>query len=84
MKALKVDRPLDRVKSDSKVVIQSISGDKSFIRRAAGRGFTPAASLYVIQNIGIGPLLVYLQDSMVALGRGEAKKIIVRKEDNAP
>ena len=82
MKTVDADIALDRLRSGSWAVIQSISGDKKFVRRVAGRGFTPAASLFVIQNIGIGPLIVYLRDTMVALGRGEAKKIIVRKRQH--
>lgn len=80
MKVVSEDISLDRIRPGSRTVIQSISGDKKFVRRAAGRGFTPEAALLVIQNFGIGPLIVFLCDSQVALGRGEAKKIIVRRQ----
>lgn len=73
---------LDQMRSGSWVIIQSIDGDKKFVRRAAGRGFTPEAALLVIQNFGIGPLIVFLCDTQVALGRGEAKKIIVRRRQH--
>lgn len=73
---------LDQMRSGSWVIIQSIDGDKKFVRRAAGRGFTPEAALLVIQNFGIGPLIVFLCDTQVALGRGEAKKIIVRRQQH--
>ena len=82
MKAVNEDMSLDRVKSGSWAVVQSISGDKKFVRRAAGRGFTPEAALLVIQNFGIGPLIVFLCDTQIALGRGEAKKIIVRRQQH--
>lgn len=73
---------LDQMRSGSWVIIQSIDGDKKFVRRAAGRGFTPEAALLVVQNFGIGPLIVFLCDTQVALGRGEAKKIIVRRRQH--
>lgn len=82
MKAVSQDMSLDRMRSGSWAVIQSISGDKKFVRRAAGRGFTPEAALLVIQNFGVGPLIVFLCDTQVALGRGEAKKIIVRRQQH--
>ena len=82
MKAVNEGMTLDRIRSGSWAVIQSISGDKKFVRRAAGRGFTPEAALLVIQNFGIGPLIVFLRDTQVALGRGEAKKIIVRRQQH--
>ena len=70
---------LDRVKAKTWAVIESISGGKAFVSRAAGRGFTPAAPLLVVQNFRIGPMIVFLRDTQVALGRGEARKIMVRR-----
>ena len=42
-------------------------------------GFTPGARLRVIQNRGRGPLIVAVRDTRVALGRGEAEKILVER-----
>ena len=42
-------------------------------------GFTPETPLSMVQNNGRGPVLVYLRDTMVALGRSEAKKITVQE-----
>jgi ferrous iron transport protein A len=57
------------------------------VSRLASLGFTPGARLRVIQNIGRGPIIVSLRDTRVALGRGEATKIIVERMvvgDNVP
>lgn len=43
-------------------------------------GFTPGTRVTVIQNYGHGPLIVRVRDTRVALGRGEAEKILVRRE----
>ncbi len=54
--------------------------------RLASLGFTPGANLHVVQNYGRGPIIVTLRDTRVALGRGEAQKILVEQssgEDNA-
>ena len=43
-------------------------------------GFTPGVGVDMVQNYGHGPLIVALRGTRVALGRGEANKILVRRE----
>jgi ferrous iron transport protein A len=52
-------------------------GGNHFLSRLAALGFTPGVQLKVIQNFGRGPIIVNLRDTRVALGRGEADKILV-------
>lgn len=40
-------------------------------------GFTPGVEVTMVQNYRHGPLLVSLRDTRLALGRGEASKILV-------
>lgn len=54
-------------------------GGHQFLSRLASLGFTPGASLRVVQNFGHGPIIVNLRDTRVALGRGEASKILVER-----
>jgi len=79
----KINSPisLDQLRVDSNASIKSILGDKNFISRAVGRGFTPGTKLIVVQNFKIGALIVFLRDTQVALGRGEAKKIMVDTDE---
>jgi ferrous iron transport protein A len=58
--------------------IQQIRGGHNFLSRLASLGFTPGARLRIVQNYGRGPLIVSLRDTRVALGRGEASKIVVQ------
>jgi ferrous iron transport protein A len=60
-------------------VVQSLDGGHEFRSRVANLGFTPGASLKVLQNRGHGPVLVSLRGTMVALGRAEAAKVLVRE-----
>lgn len=62
-------------------VIHSLSGGQRFISRVSAMGFTPETTVTMLQNNSRGPVLVYLHDSQVALGRGEAEKIIIKKDD---
>jgi Fe2+ transport system protein FeoA len=56
-----------------------MEGGHQFLSRLASLGFTPGARLQVIQNYGRGPIIVRLRDTRVALGRGEAQKILVEQ-----
>ncbi|SCY60365.1 FeoA family protein [Desulfoluna spongiiphila] len=71
---------LDRTGTGHRVRIKQLNGGRHFISRATGIGFTPGALVVVLQNYKVGPLIVYLRDTQVAIGRGEARKIIVGKE----
>jgi Fe2+ transport system protein FeoA len=70
---------LGTVKSGQLVQISSLKGGHHFLSRLASLGFTPGAKLQVIQNYGHGPIIVRLRDTRVALGRGEAEKILVQR-----
>lgn len=68
---------LSSLESGQAAVINSLNGGKRFISRASAMGFTPDTQVTMLQNSGKGPLLVYLRDTQVAIGRGEAQKIKV-------
>lgn len=59
--------------------IRRLAGGQAFLSRLAPLGFIPGARLRVIQNPGRGPLLVAMRGARVALGRGEADKILVER-----
>jgi ferrous iron transport protein A len=40
-------------------------------------GFTIGVSVTVVQNYRHGPMIVQVRDTRVALGRGEARKVLV-------
>jgi ferrous iron transport protein A len=68
---------LSTVRSGERVHIQRLEGGHTFLGRLASLGFTPGARARVVQNFGRGPIIVALRDTRVALGRGEAGKILV-------
>jgi Fe2+ transport system protein FeoA len=78
-----LDRGLDlaEIKSGTWVQIEQMAGGHQFLSRLASLGFTPGVRLKVLQNYGHGPLIVSVRDTRVALGRGEAEKILVAKPD---
>jgi len=55
--------------------VHDLSGGSDFRSRMASLGFTPGATVRMLQNYGHGPVIVSLRGSRVALGRGEAHKV---------
>ena len=57
-----------------------LEGGRGFIGRMAALGFNPGATIDVVRNDGFGPLIVNVLDTQIALGRGQASKVCVRRE----
>ncbi len=68
---------LGMVRTGQSVRIRRLTGGHNFLSRLASLGFTPGTRLDVVQNYGRGPIIVSLRGTRVALGRGEAEKILV-------
>jgi ferrous iron transport protein A len=60
-----------------RAIIESLGVGRLEVNRLAALGFTPGAEVDVLQNNGRGPLIVTVRGTQVALGRGEAAKILV-------
>ncbi len=63
-------------------VVRQLAGGRGFMSRLAALGFTPEAEVTMVQNFGHGPLIVLVRDTRVALGRGEAAKVLVEAVTN--
>lgn len=59
--------------------IESLPGGRGLMGRLAVLGFLPGEELTMVQNYGHGPVIVTVRDTRVALGRGEADQITVRR-----
>ena len=68
---------LSELKTGENAVVQDLQGVYSFRSRLAALGFTPGAKITMVQNLGHGPMIVSLRDTRIALGRGEAQKILI-------
>lgn len=64
-----------------RATILSFGSGRAIQNRLASLGFTPGVNVGMTQNYGFGPLIVTVRGARVALGRGEAAKIIVRRND---
>nr|MBC7245960.1 ferrous iron transport protein A [Chloroflexota bacterium] len=76
--------PLSALKAGETAFIRELLGGYSFRSRLAALGFTPGTEIKMLQNLGHGPLIVSLRDTRIALGRGEAQKILISVEKEHP
>ena len=63
-------------------MVRQLAGGRGFMSRLATLGFTPGVEVNMVQNFGHGPLIVMVRDTRVALGRGEAMKVLVGRMTN--
>ena len=70
--------PLSALGAGEHAVVAELSAGHSLLTRMVSLGFTPGAPVTVVQNFGRGPLIVLVRDARIALGRGEARRIMVR------
>ena len=69
--------PLVGLPSGAAGVVVGCGGGHGIVSRLAAMGFTPGSRVTVISNHNRGPILVMVHGSRIALGRGEAAKILV-------
>ncbi len=67
---------LSGVPAGSKAKVISITAGKGKVRRLMEMGILPGEILEVISN-SVGPVIVRVRGSMVAIGRGMASNILV-------
>lgn len=73
-------RSLDEVKTGDHAIFQTNTAEKGVSSRLTSLGFTPGVDIKMTQNYGHGPLVVTLRGTRVALGRAEARNIIVMRD----
>ncbi len=71
---------LSTLSPQEKGVVRLLQGGRGFVGRMAALGFTPGATVTMVQNFGRGPMIVLVRGTRVALGRGEGQKVLVQRE----
>ena len=70
---------VDLLPQGAAAVVRKLRGGGELVNRLAAMGLSEGAQLVVLQNTGHGPMLVSVRDTRIALGRGEASKVLVEK-----
>ena len=76
-----MDCSLIDLQTGEHALMVDMRGGKGLVGRLTSLGFTPGVELTMIQNMGRGPLIVLVRDTRIALGRGEAAQILVKRND---
>ena len=71
--------PLVQLAAGAHGIARDIQGGADFSGRLAGMGLTKGAYLEILQNTGRGPVLLRTHGTRIALGWGEALKILVEE-----
>jgi ferrous iron transport protein A len=71
--------PLSAMQAGERGVVVELSGGRGLLGRMTALGFTPGAEVTVVQNYGRGPVIALVRDARIALGRGEAGRLHVRR-----
>lgn len=72
---------LDQLAPGTRAVVSELQGGRGFVSRLAGMGVSVGCQIEVLQNPTHGPLLLRVRNTRVALGRGEASKILVKESE---
>ncbi|MBN1938729.1 MAG: ferrous iron transport protein A [Candidatus Aminicenantes bacterium] len=68
-----------------RAVVAGLAGGRRLMARMASLGFVPGVEVVMVQNLGRGALIVQVHQARLALGRGEAHRIlIVRPHPRVP
>jgi ferrous iron transport protein A len=61
----------------AKAVVRGLAGGSAFAARLAAMGLVVDSPLEVLQNRAHGPVLILVRGTRIALGRGEAARVLV-------
>jgi ferrous iron transport protein A len=62
----------------SRGAVRFLRGGEEFTHRMFALGFTPGVEVTIVQNYWRDQILVSVRDTHIALGRGEALKVLVK------
>ena len=71
------NKPLSEIKNGDRVTLNEVAVGRELTSRLTSLGLTPGVVVQVLQNQGRGPIIVNVRGTHIALGRGEAEKLLV-------
>jgi ferrous iron transport protein A len=68
---------LSEINTGRQVTLARVQVGLELTSRLTSLGLTPGVKVQVLQNHGRGPIIINVRGTHVALGRGEAEKLLV-------
>lgn len=75
--------PLSDLAAGETGIVHGFDAGRGLVARCLALGFTPGAEVRVVQKLNGGPMIALVRDTRVALGQGEARRILVRRLEAA-
>ena len=72
-------QPLSEIRAGARIVVRRVDGGRGILSRLAALGLVVGSDIEVLQNSQDGPMLVRAHNTRVALGRNEARKVVVEE-----
>ncbi len=73
--------PLSEIRKGEKGTLELMQTHMGLSNRLFALGLTPGVTVEMIQNYGRGPLIVNVRGTHVALSRGMARHLFIKKEE---
>lgn len=70
--------PLSDLSSGQSGLVRGLHGGRGFKARLAALGFTPGAQVTMVRNGAHGPVIVSVRETQIALGRGQAQRVLIQ------
>ncbi len=70
--------PLGKLPSGESGTIVDLAGVREFVARCLALGCTPGTRITMVRNSGLGPVIVLVRGTRLALGRNESMRVCVR------
>ncbi len=69
--------PLADLATGKEGIVRGFQAGRGLVARCLALGFTPGTPVRMLQNLRGGPVIALVRETRVALGRGEAQRILV-------
>jgi ferrous iron transport protein A len=69
---------LAQVSAGQRARVEAVQGGWGFVSRLAALGIIPGTVVTVLGNAGAGPVILEARGGRLALGRGQAARIVVQ------
>lgn len=69
--------PLEQLPPETRAVVAALPSSPGLARRLIAMGLVPGSEVRIVQNRGHGPLIVEVHGARLALGRGQAARVLV-------
>lgn len=69
--------PLERLPRGARALVTALPSSPGLAKRLIAMGLAPGSEVRVVENRGRGPLIIEVHGARLALGRGQAARVLV-------